>query len=525
MLSLLLAAPFVAALVCVLGSGRDGFAATRLALVMSVVIAGLAGVVAINGATPVDMPWFTLWGTGATVHFSLLGDGISAWMALLALGLGPAAILASRVSLGDKMREFCAGLFALQGCLVGAFLAGDVVQFYFFFEAGLLPMAVLLAMFGDPEHRRQATMQFFLYTMLGSILMLVAIWYLAAHGQSTLISDLPATVAGLSPTARTACFAAFALAFAVKTPLMPFHSWQAPVYAACPAGAAVVLAGAMAKLGTYGFLRLVVPVFPEASAQYAWVFILLGVIGVVLGALMALAQRDLKRMLAFSSLSHLGLVVIGIFTFENAGLDGAVVQMVAHGLSVGALFLLIGVLEGRTGLRDIDAFGAVAGRAPVYAVLFVCAALAAVALPGTAGFVGEVMLLYGTFSGLMACCGLTGAIVVTLLAGSSLIFGAGYVLRATQRLLYGNKPEPGGARMSEITGAEGTAVGVLLVATLVLGLLPSLITGRSAETTHALGAGARAARVVACGTDGCCVLPGPGPAEPVVMVKEADDAE
>lgn len=507
MLVLLLAAPFVAALLVLLGSSRDGAAATRLALVFSLLLSGLALAVAIAGADPVTVPWFTLPGTGATVSFSLLGDGISAWLAVLAAALGPAAILGSQHALGDRMREFCAGLFALQGCLIGAFLAGDAVLFYLFFEAGLLPVTVLIALFGDPQRRVRATVQFFIYTMLGSVPMLLAIWHLAAAGGTTLIAELPATVAALDDGARIACFAAFALAFAVKTPLLPFHAWQAPVYAACPPGAAVVLAGAMAKLGTYGFLRLVIPVFPAASAEFAWILIALGVAGVVLGALLALAQRDLKRMLAYSSLSHLGLVVVGLFTFETAGLGGAVLQMLAHGLSVGALFLLIGALEQRTGARDLDAFGALTRRAPVYAVLFVGAALAAVALPGTAGFVGEVLLLYGSFSGLMAVCGLGLALVVTALAGLSLVFGAGYILRAVQRLLYGAEEAAARSGVRDLSAGEATAVGSLLAASLVLGLLPGVVTATSAETAGALGAAARAERDLRACTACCAPAP------------------
>ena len=500
MLVLLLAAPFAAAVIAALGSSRDGAAATRIGLTLSVVLAALGVANVAGGAPAVDLPWFTLWGTDATVRFSLLADGTSAWLVLLTLILGPAAILGSRHALGDRMRDFCAALFVLQGCLVGAFLAGDAVLFYFFFEAGLLPMVVLIGLFGDAAERKPAALQFFIYTMLGSVFMLVAIWYIAATGGSTAVAELPAAVAALEGDAASLCFWAFALAFAVKTPLLPFHSWQAPVYAACPAGGAVVLAGAMAKLGTYGFLRFVIPVFPALSAEHAWIFILLGTVGVVVGALLALAQTDLKRMLAFSSLSHLGLVVVGIFSFEAAALDGAVVQMVAHGLSVGALFLLVGWLEGRSGERGIDAFGGIARRAPIYAAMFVGAALAAVALPGTAGFVGEVMLLSGTFSGLMEVAGATTAVVVTALAGASLIFGAGYVLRAVQRLLYGSTPSRASERVGEISAAEGTAVAVLLAASLVLGLFPGLITRSSSSSARALGEAARTARDAAAAT-------------------------
>ena len=486
MLNVLLAAPFIAAVLMALQSGRDGQAALRSGIALSLVQLVIGVLVFCSGPAYVNLPWFTLPGTGTTVHYALVADGIGSALAVLTLVLGPVALLGSAAAVGERMRDFATATFALQGCLLGAFLADDLVLFYFFFEAMLLPMVVLIGLFGEADTRRQASLQFFIYTMLGSIMMLVAIWMIAASTMgSTSFRELPAVVAGMSEGSRLFCFWAFALAFAVKTPLMPFHSWQAPVYAACPAGGAVLLAGAMAKLGTFGFMRYVLVLFPGESASYAGVFITLGIVGVIFGALLALAQQDLKRMLAFSSLSHLGLVVVGIFSFQDAALSGAVVQMVAHGLAVGTLFLLIGHLEYRSGMRYLDDFGGLAQRAPVYAVLFVGAALAAVALPGTAGFVGEVMLLQGTYAAVVGWLGLGWGIAVTALAGLSLILGAGYVLRAVQRVIYGPRDERG--PIPDCDPMTGTAIGVLLAATFVIGIYPRLITVASEQTVQTIG--------------------------------------
>jgi len=495
MLLATLAAPFAAAIWMMLGSGRDATAALRTATVSAIAIAAYGAWALTGGGEAVSWSWFTVPGTAAEVTFALDAGGAGGWLALLTLVLGPVAMLGGAYAAGERMREYAAALFAAQGCLVGAFLAGDLVLFYICFEAGLLPFAMLVALLGDGELRRRATVRFVVYTMLSAVPMLVAIWHLAAVGGDTRFDALPGVIANnLGDDERTWCFFAFALAFAVKTPLIPFHSWQAPIYAACPAGAAVILAGAMAKLGTYGFLRVLLPLFPIESVAWADLFITLGVISVIGGALLALAQRDLKRLLAFSSLSHLGLIVVGIFTFEAVGLTGALIQMLAHGLSVAALFVLVGHLEERSGRRGIDDFGALAGRAPGLAVAMVAAGLIAVALPGTAGFVGEVQLLAGTFRGLLGEAGLGTALVVTALAGSSLILGAGYVLRVLQRVLYGREPGTASDRIPELAAAPAVAAAIAIVGSFALGLVPGVVTARGGEAVAELGAEARALR-------------------------------
>jgi NADH-quinone oxidoreductase subunit M len=283
-------------------------------------------------------------------------------------------------------------------------------------------------------------------------------------------------------------FIAFALAFAVKVPLVPFHSWQARTYAEAPAGAAVLLAGAMAKIGVYGFLRIVIPMFPGLSAEYADVFVVLGLIGVVGGALVAMAQDDIKRMIAFSSLSHLSLVMVGIFSFHQAALSGVTVQLVAHGLSVAALFLLVGYMEARSSCRGLDDFGGLADRTPIFAVLFVITGLASAALPGTANFIGEFLILFGTYAGL--------GLVVGLLAGLSVILGAVYILRVVQRWLYG-KRHPSLDRLAVLSASEAMAVVPLLLASFFFGFYPKPINSQAAPIVDGLAQPARAFKAAA----------------------------
>nr|MBA3708402.1 NADH-quinone oxidoreductase subunit M [Planctomycetota bacterium] len=431
MLYILLAAPALAALLVCFASGKDSDANFRLGLLLSLIIAVLGVPLVLGPALQVSVPWFTLWGTGAQVHLSLASDGLSAWLIQLVTWLTPVAILGSRRQAGSRMREFVASVLAMEALMIGALLARDLVVFFVCYEAMLIPMVVIIAVFGGIE-RRTAAMWFFLYTMLGSIFMLVGIWFIAWKMQTT---ELEYVVAGIgavfqdSPRTMNALFWAFALAFAVKVPLVPLHGWQPRTYAETPGAGVVLLAGAMAKIGVYGFLRFVLPIFPEQSADHAHLFIVLGLIGTVGGALVAISQDDAKRMLAYSSMSHLGLVMVGIFTFTPDALNGAAVQMVAHGFSVAALFLLVGYVESRAQTVGLDDFGGLADRMPLLAVLFVISALASAALPGTANFIGEFQLLLGIFRG--------AGFWVTAIAGLSVILGVVYLLILVQRWFYG----------------------------------------------------------------------------------------
>lgn len=490
LLTALILAPLAAAALAAFVHGRDadaeaGDAATRLGLILSLAIAVAATMPLLGHGSPVDRAWFQLPGTAATIGFRLGSDGLTAWLVALVAWLTPFAVLGGRGVAGGRMREWLVAVFACEAMMLGALLARDLVLFYVCFEAMLVPVLVLLALFGGPE-RRQAALWFVLMTMLGSVPMLVAIWVIAAKLGTT---ALPAVIEGLragqviAADAQSWLFWCFALAFAVKVPLVPFHAWQARTYAELPGGAAVLVAGAMAKLGVYGFLQFVLPMFPALSAEHAPLFILVGVIGAVGGAVVALAQDDAKRLLAYASLSHLGLVVAGIFTFQPAALAGAGVQMVAHGLSAAAMFLLIGALEERTRSPYLEDHGGLAGRAPLFATLFIVASLATAGLPGTANFAGEFLLLLGAWK---------SAPWIAVVAGLSTILGAAYLLNLVQKWCFGTPPE-GRAEVSDLAPREVWAVAPLLAASIWLGFQPSLIAVPAGEAAAGMASGAAAA--------------------------------
>jgi NADH-quinone oxidoreductase subunit M len=493
-------APLVAAGLVFFASGKDGSATHRLGIILSLIIAVFAVplVTTLPGLTTMpggsfSAPWFTMWGTGAVINFSLASDGLSGWLIQLAAWLTPVAILAAGKQMDKGMRQFVAAILIAEAFIIGALLARDLVVFYLCYEAMLVPMLVVIALFGG-EDRRSAALWFFIYTMAGSVFMLAGIWYIAAALGTT---DLAQVISGLMapPTDHAAAmldgkakfwlFVGFVLAFAVKVPLPPLHAWQARTYAEAPGAAVVILGGVMSKLGIYGFLRFVLPMFPVESAQYAMVFVVLGLIAVVGGALVAIAQDDAKRMLAYSSFSHLGMVMIGVFSFDPAALAGVPVQMVAHGLSAAALFVLVGAIEARTGSYGLEDVRGLANQAPLFAVLFTGAALASAALPGTMNFAGEFALLLGTFRGL--------GVTITLIAGLAVILGAVYILILLQKWLYG-KARGEAKPVTDLGPAEALPVAGLLAVSVVFGFWPTPVAATAGPVCQQLASPAAAAR-------------------------------
>jgi NADH-quinone oxidoreductase subunit M len=415
--------------------------------------------------------WLPRWG----ISYSVGLDGISLFMVLLSTLLGPLSVLGSYRYIASRERGFYALLLALIAALVGCFVALDLFVFYVFFELMLIPMYFIIGIWGGKE-RLRAAIKFFIYTMFGSLLMLVAILVLvwkvaAATGVLSFGYDhLLANVAAVGPLAPW-LFAAFALAFAIKVPLFPFHTWLPLAHVEAPTAGSVILASVMLKIGTYGFLRFAVPLFPGVAlgAPVATLMVVLAVIGIVYGALVAMVQPDFKKLVAYSSVSHLGFVMLGIWGGTMQSVQGALFVMIAHGLSTGALFFLIGMLYERRHTREISAFGGLARVIPLFSLVLTVVALASIGLPGLAGFVGEFLVLLGSFGQHPWATGI---------ATTGVIFAAVYLLWALQRIIYDRLDNPENERLTDLTVREWLVLAPLLIGMVWLGLAPGPVLRR-----------------------------------------------
>ncbi|MBK9576113.1 MAG: NADH-quinone oxidoreductase subunit M [Fibrobacteres bacterium] len=470
-LHLVLLAPVVASVLTLFLSGRDAASTLRAALFFALVVAGASFVPLALGETSTELhTWLRPVG-GLTVRWGLSSDGLSGWLVALTGVLVPVALVTGRAHVGERLREFAAAVFFLQAGLVGVFLSVDLLQFYAFFEVILLPATVLIAMFGGRE-RRRAALLFLLFSLAGSIPLFVSIWWMAAEAvrmQMPLSLDLESVrvfLATVDPQVRFWLFAAASLAFLVKLPVVPLHLWQADAYSEGPAAGSALLTGVMAKVGLYGFMRIVLPLFPAERVQYQTFFVVVGLVTMLAGALIALRQREVRRVLAFSSLSHLGLGLAALFTFRPEAIAGVAILIVAHGLSAAALFFLTGIAEGWAKSRHIDDFGSLAKRAPLFAVLFAFAGLASVGLPGTAGFVAEFLMLFSLWK--------VFGVGVALVAGSTVVLSAAYTLRLLQKMLFGASHSHVESS-PDVPALEAFAVAPLLVALLVFGFMPGPI--------------------------------------------------
>lgn len=463
LLHFLILSPFVAALLMTATSSRDGKSAGRLACMLGLVPLALVGSLFHVGAkVSPAFDWFKLPGSDAVVRYVFMADGLSLWLGFIAALLTLLSLLASRAALGERYREFAVGLFVLEGTMLGTFFAADAVLFYFFFESMIIPAAVLIACFGG-VNRKSAAMTFAIYTLAGSAPMAFGLWYLVAVSGTTDPGALAARAMELPASVQTALFWVFTLAFAVKTPLFPLHGWQAKSYAEAPATLSAILSGAMAKAGLFGFLAWVLPLFPAAVDRYAIWMVWLGLASLLYGAILALRQNDSKKLLAFSSLSHLGLAVAGIFCLHQGAFAGVLVMMVAHGLSASAQFFLCGMAERWTGCRSLSSMGAFASTNPVFAFFFGAAGIAAVAVPGTAGFVGEFLIVQALWESVGP--------FAALLGGIGTILSAAYTLRFIQAFLFGPVVTP--RKGAALTLSEGLAVAPLLVALVYFGVHPA----------------------------------------------------
>ncbi len=414
--------------------------------------------------------WVPMWG----IQYFLGIDGISLWLVLLTTLITPIAILSSWNAVHDRLKEYMIFMLLLETGMLGVFASLDLFLFYIFWEFTLVPMYFLIGIWGGPR-RVYAAVKFFLYTMAGSLLMLLSIislWLMYAeqhNGVGTFdLTQLIPLAMNLGVGQQLWLFAGFAIAFAIKVPLWPLHSWLPDAHVEAPTAGSVILAGVLLKMGTYGFLRFNLPLFPQASAQAAPVMAVLAIIGIIYGALVSYAQSDVKKLVAYSSVSHLGFVVLGIFSLTAAGIQGALLQMINHGLSTGALFLLVGMIYERKHTRQMDAFGGLMKLMPVYGALSLIVVLSSMGLPGLNGFVGEFTILLGSFHSQALA---PQPWVYTAFAASGVILAAVYLLTMFQKVYLG-EVKPANQDMQDLTRRELWVLAPLVVLIFVIGLYP-----------------------------------------------------
>jgi len=405
-----------------------------------------------------------LWVPAFNIHYHLGVDGISLWLVLLTAFITVIVVVASW-TIEERVNQYMGAFLILSGLMIGVFSAQDAMLFYVFFEATLIPMYLIIGIWGGPN-KIYAAFKFFLYTLLGSLLMLVALIYL--YNQSGGSFDLATWYKlPLGDTAQTLLFFAFFAAFAVKVPMWPVHTWLPDVHVEAPTGGSAVLAAIMLKLGAYGFLRFSMPILPDASQEWAWLMITLSLVAVVYVGLVAMVQQDMKKLVAYSSVAHMGFVTLGFFLFSDLGVSGAIVQMIAHGFVSAAMFLSIGVLYDRVHSREIADYGGVVNTMPKFAAFALLFTMANCGLPGTAGFVGEWMVILAAVK---------ANFWVGALAASALIFGAAYSLWMFKRVYLGEPANDHVKALSDINGREFLVMSVLAVAVLFMGVYPKPFT-------------------------------------------------
>ena len=404
------------------------------------------------------------WITSPPISYAVGIDGISLPLVLLTTFLLPLCVMCSWTSIQTRVREFLAVLLIMETAMLGVFVALDFVLFYIFWEAMLIPMYLLIGVWGGPN-RLYAAVKFFLYTLAGSVLLLIAIVVLYFEGGHT-FDILVLSRHDFSMTLQKWLFWAFFAAFAVKVPMFPFHTWLPDAHVEAPTAGSVILASVLLKMGTYGFLRLSLPILPDASVAFTPVMIILSVTAIIYGAYMALAQTDLKKLIAYSSVSHMGFVTLGIFVFNAQGIEGAILQMVNHGITTGALFLCVGAIYERTHSRQITDNAGLAGPMPRYATLLVLFALSSLGLPGTNSFVGEFLVLAGTFFWSKG---------VAALASLGIILAAAYLLWMVQRVVFGAPNERQAEHLHDLNWCEMAMFAPLVVLVFWIGFFPNTL--------------------------------------------------
>ncbi len=482
LLPLIVFLPLVgAALILALPAGERGQHRT-VALVTSLIVFGLsAGLLAVfepgmagfQKALEVDVEWIAALG----IRFHMALDGISLFLVLLTTWLMPIVLLSTYTAVAERTKEFYLAMLVLETAMLGAFVAVDLILFYVFWEVMLIPMYLLIGVFGGPR-RIYSAVKFFVYTMVGSLLMLLGILYLYFHEGTFDFTRL--LDAKLTLYEQRWLFWAFVIAFAVKVPLFPVHTWLPDAHVEAPTAGSVILAGVLLKMGSYGLMRFAFPLFPEAAVVYAPVLGFIAVLGIVYGALMAMAQSDVKKLIAYSSVSHMGFVILGLTVLTTKAGTGAVYQMLNHGVSSGALFLLVGILYERRHTREMSEFGGIAKAMPVYAAFFMLVALSSAGLPGTNGFVGEFLILLGTFTSAPAWGRWAAAI-----GGTGVILGAVYLLWMYRRVFFGPLTKSANRALEDLTLREWVTLVPIAATILFMGIYPRPFLDRITPSVEA----------------------------------------
>jgi NADH-quinone oxidoreductase subunit M len=414
---------------------------------------------------------------GGSIRYKMGVDGISMLFVVLTAFLMPLCILASWQSIEERVKEYMIAFLVLETLMIGVFCALDLVLFYLFFEGGLIPMFLIIGVWGGAR-RVYASFKFFLYTLLGSVLMLLAMMAMYWHAGTT---DIPTLLTHKFPAEmQWWLWLAFFASFAVKLPMWPVHTWLPDAHVEAPTAGSVILAGILLKMGGYGFLRFSVPMFPLASQEFAPFVFALSIIAIVYTSLVALAQEDVKKLIAYSSVAHMGFVTMGIFSFTVQGVDGAIFQMLSHGLVSAALFLVVGVVYDRMHTREITAYGGLVNRMPVYAVVFMVFTLANVGLPGTSGFIGEFLTLVGAFK---------ANTWVAFLATTGVILSAAYALYLYGRMMFGALEKPSLRSIADMNYREKLVFAPLVILTILFGFYPAPLLDVTAVSVKKLVSG------------------------------------
>ncbi|GMR19562.1 MAG: NADH-quinone oxidoreductase subunit M [Gammaproteobacteria bacterium] len=464
-LSLVIWLPIIGGLL-VLATGDDSNAPFARKLSLIIALATFAASIPLftnfdNATAAMQFVEQRPWIAAFNINYHLGIDGISLLLVLLTTFTSILVVIAGWKVIQRRVAQYMGMFLIMEGLMVGVFTSLDAMLFYVFWEATLIPMYLIIGVWGGPN-RVYAAVKFFLYTFLGSVLMLVAFIYLYfKSGQSFSLADMYAVK--LSMTEQTLIFLAFFVAFAVKVPMWPVHTWLPDAHVEAPTGGSVVLAAILLKLGAYGFLRFSLPITPDASHELAWLMIGLSLIAVVYIALVALVQEDMKKLIAYSSISHMGFVTLGIFIFNAQGIEGGIAQMVSHGFISGAMFLCVGMMYDRLHSRMIKDCGGLASRMPVFAAFMMLFAMANTGLPGTSGFVGEFLVILGAFQ---------VNIWYAVVAATTLIFGAAYTLWMYKRVIFGKVVSEKVEALEDITSREILVLSALAIAVLVMGLWP-----------------------------------------------------